>query len=78
MGTISIEIFTTKAEAADLFIDEIINALENARKDFRDDGLMNFSLESTDKDEFFRGKMKIHVKSCTFSFRYIFTKTGVC
>ncbi|RLD42761.1 MAG: hypothetical protein DRI86_11095 [Bacteroidetes bacterium] len=75
-GTITIDIFTTKAEAADLFIDAIINTIETNRKELRDAGLVYINLESTSKDEFFRGKMKIHVKSCTFSFRYVFTKTN--
>jgi len=76
IGTIAIDIFTTKAEAADLFIDAIIDAIETYRGDFRDLGLMNINLDSTTKDEFFRGDIKVHVKSCTFSFRYIFDKTN--
>ena len=75
-GTITIDIFTTKAESADLFIDAIIDSIETYRDDFRDLGLMNINLESTGKDEFFIGKIKVHMKSCTFSFRYIFTKTN--
>jgi len=76
IGTITIDIFTTKAESADLFIDAIINSIETYRDNFRDLGLMNVNLDSTSKDEFFRGKIKVHMKSCTFSFRYIFTKTN--
>ena len=75
-GTITIDIFTTKAESADLFIDAIIDSIETYRDDFRDLGLMNINLDSTTKDEFFRGDIKVHVKSCTFSFRYIFDKTN--
>ncbi len=74
-GTITIDIFTTKAEGADLFIDAIIDSIETYRKSFRDLGLHNLNLESTSKDEFFRGAMKIHVKSATFTWRYVFSKT---
>lgn len=73
-GTIEIEIFTTKAESADLFIDAIINSIETYRSSLKSTGRMDFvNLESTDKDEFFRGKIKVHRKSAKFSFRFSFT-----
>ena len=74
-GTITLDVFSTKAEVTDKMIDDVINLVETARDSLRDLGLMNVSLDSTDKDEFFRGQIKVHVKSATFTFRYIFTKT---
>lgn len=76
-GTISIDIFTTKAEAADKLMDSIIDNIETNRDDLKALGLMYINLESTSGDEFIRSKMKIHLKSCRFSFKYIFTKTQV-
>lgn len=74
-GTIAIDIFTTKAEAGDKFIDAINDKIETSRKTLRDLGLLFVNLESTTKDEFFRGKVKVHVKSATFKFKFVFTKT---
>ena len=74
-GTIMLDIFTTKAEAADTFIDAMIESIETYRGTLRDDGLMFVNVDLTEKDEFFRGHIKVHRKAVTFSFRYIFTKT---
>ena len=74
-GTIDIEIFTTKAEAADKFIDAINTEIESNRSNLRALGLQSVNLESMDKSEEFRGKIKVHVKSSTFSFEYLFTQS---
>lgn len=74
-ATITIDIFTTKSEAADKFIDAINDKIETSRKTYRDLGLNFVNLDSVSTDQFFRGKIKVHVKSATFKFRYAFTKT---
>lgn len=74
-GTFIIDIYTFKSESADLFIDAIINSIETYRTTLRDYGMFFVNLESTGYDQVMRGKVKIHIKSCTFSFKYIFTKT---
>jgi len=75
-GTFSIDIYTTKAETADLFIDAIINSIETYRNTLGNThGLIFVNLESTDYDSIMRGKIKIHLRSATFSFKYKFTKT---
>lgn len=75
-GTFIVDIYTFKSESADRFIDAIINSLETYRKELRDYGMVFVNLDSTGYDQVMRGKVKIHIKSCTFSFKYIFTKTA--
>lgn len=76
-GTIDLSIFSTKAEVIDKMTDDVINLIETARGTFADLGLKFVKLESTSKDEFFRGQIKVHMKTISFSWRYIFTETGV-
>ena len=72
-GTFTIDIYTTKGEAADIFSDNIIDTIETNRDDFKKLKINNIMAESTTSDEFFRGQIKLHVKSTTFSFDFIFT-----
>ena len=75
-GTFSIDIYTTKAEASDLFIDAIINSIETYRNTLGNTyGLVFVNLESTDYDHVMREGIKIHMRSCSFNFKYKFTKT---
>jgi len=74
-GSITIDIFTTKAETADKFIDAIIESVETYRADLRGAEMQFVNLESTTKNEFFRGQIKVHIKSVTFTFKFVFTKT---
>ncbi|GAF97384.1 unnamed protein product [marine sediment metagenome] len=75
-GTFAVDIYTTKAETADLFIDAIIDSIETYRETLGNThGMIFVNLESTDYDNVMRGKIKIHMRSCTFGFKYKFTKT---
>ena len=75
-GTFSIDIYTTKAESADLFIDAIINSVETYRETLGNTyGVVGVNLESTNYDMVQREKIKVHMRSCTFTFKYKFTKT---
>jgi hypothetical protein len=76
-GTFTIDIYTTKAETADLFVDAIINSIETYRATLSNTYRITFvNLESTNYDMVMRGKIKIHMRSCTFRFKYKFTKTS--
>jgi len=76
-GTFTIEIYTTKAESADLFLDAIINSIETYRDTLGNTDKMTFvNLQSTDYFQNMRGKMKIHMRSCTFTFKFSFTKAA--
>ena len=75
-GTFTIEIYTTKAESADLFLDAIINSIETFRGTLKNTDKMDFvNLESTDTDHIMRSSsMKIHLRSATFNFKFRFSK----
>jgi len=77
-GTFSIEIYTTKAESADLFLDAIITSIEGFRGTLKHtDKLDMVNLESTDSDHIMRSStMKIHMRSATFSFVFRFSKVA--
>jgi len=73
-GTFTIDIYTTQAESADKFLTAIINSIETYRDSLKQTGKMSFvNLESTGSDHITRGGFTIHNRSCTFSFKYIFT-----
>ncbi len=74
-GTITIDVFTTKAEVADKMTDDVVNLIETGRDNLRDLGVDMVNLDSSSKEELFRGKIKVHMKSITFTWRYAFTKT---
>jgi len=75
-GTIMIDIYTTQSESADKFLDAIIDSIETYRDDLKTVHLFNVNLDSTDRDNVNRGGFKVHLASCTFSFKYIFTETN--
>lgn len=74
-GTILIEIFSTGTQSAERFLDAINNCIEGNKDDLRDYGISRVNLESTGTDTFFRGEVKVHVRSASFSFKYSFDKT---
>ena len=75
-GTFTIEIYTTKSESADLFLDSIINSIETYRDTLSHTYQVTFvNVENTEYDQVMRGKMKVHMRSVTFGFKYKFTKT---
>ena len=76
-GTFVIDVYTTQTESADKFIDAIINSIETYRDDLKGINMFNVNLESTDSDNATRGSFSVHLRTCTFSFNYIFTETKV-
>ncbi len=75
-GTLTIDIYTKKSESADLFMDAIIESIETYRHTLGNTyKIVWVNLESTDYDMVMREGIKIHMRSCTFGFKYKFTKT---
>ena len=74
-GTITIEIYTTKSESAELFLDAIRDKIETNKDDLANLGLKPLRVDSNDNDSFMRGEIKLHFKSITFKFNYRYTKT---
>jgi hypothetical protein len=74
-GTFEIEVYATKSEAADLFLDKIIDTIETNRDDLRSLGVSFTNLDSTRTDEVFRGQIKVHIRTARFTFKFTFDKT---
>lgn len=72
-GTFTIDIYTTQSESADKFMDAIINSIEGYRDDLKAVQLHFVNLESIRQDAIQRAGFTLHLKSCTFGFKYIFT-----
>jgi hypothetical protein len=75
IGSFDIDIFATKSEAADLFFDKIVDTIETNRGTYRSLGMAYIKLDSSTVDEFFRGDIKVHVKTAHFTFKLAFTQT---
>ncbi len=75
-GQFILNIYTTSSEAADKFIDAMVDSIETYRDTLLGLGLEFVDLVGTDSDNVQRGGFKLHMRSCTFSFRYAFTKTN--
>jgi len=76
-GTFAVDILTTQREAGDKFIDAIMDSIETYRDDLKTVGMHFVNLENSSYDTFFRGGFKVHFRSASFSFKYIFTSTQV-
>lgn len=74
-GTISLNIYTTKAETCDKYASDAIDKIETSRRALADAGLRKINLDSTVKDIIMHSKISVHVKSITFSYIFYFTKT---
>ena len=75
-GTISIEIYTTQAEAADKLLSQVIEAIETYKHSLRGVGLTMVKLDSTDSDHVSRDKINIHTRTANFTFGFHYVKTG--
>jgi len=73
--SINIEVFDSKSESAEKLLDSVNNAIETYRNDLKDLGLRFVKLDSTDSDEVFRGKIKVHIRRVTWTMEFVFTAT---
>ena len=76
-GSFSVDIYTTQSESCDKFIDAIVESIESYRDDLKGVKMYNVNLESTDKDQAQRGAFNVHMATCTFNFKYLFTETNI-
>ena len=74
-GKFEIEVYATKSEAADRFLDAVIESIETYRPTLYSLHLTNINLEDTSEDQAFRGSFKVHLRTATFSFKYKFSKS---
>jgi hypothetical protein len=73
MGSIVFEIYDTKAENVDSFIQEVINAIDSERKTLWNLNVRFVNLNGMTQDHFMRDKVKVHLRSAEFTFQYSFT-----
>jgi len=74
-GTISIEILTNQAEAADKFSSLIEDTVETNKFSFAGINLKEIELENSDSQMYERGVLKVHDRTLSFSFNFKYTKT---
>lgn len=74
-GTISLDIFTTSAKTTDQYASDIQNGIEVEKDTLAGYGLRMVFLDSTTTDTILHGKIKIHIKTLTFSYKFYFDKT---
>jgi hypothetical protein len=75
MCSIDVEIYATSSEATARFADAIQNSIETNKDDLRAYNIMRLELDDTSHGEEFRGDIKVHITTLTFSFEFIFNKT---
>ena len=74
-GSIELEIYVTNSEAADMFLDEMIESIETYRDTLWENKMYFVDLNSTDSESVMRNGFKVHVRRCVFSFRLAINKT---
>ena len=74
-GTITIDVFTNTPSETDTKADLINNKIETSKATLADVGLRQVNLDSTSTDQAAQGKIKVHLKTITFNFKYYFTNT---
>lgn len=74
-GTFTIDVYATKSESADRFRQAIVEAIETYRPTLKANGITFINLDGTAADDVQRGSFTIHMRTCTFSFKWRFTKS---
>ncbi len=74
-GTIAIDVFTNTPSETDTKADSINNKIETSKRTLSDLGLRQVNLDSTNTDMASQGKIKVHLKTITFNFKFYFTNT---
>jgi len=74
-ATIDIEVYATNSQAADKFRDSINNIIETYKHEFADLGITELELDDTDEDFVEHGKVKVHIRTSRFIFKYYFART---
>ena len=72
----TVDILTTQKEAADKFLDAIKESIETYRDNLRNPGdMLVVNFRDTDTDDSQKGAFMVHMRSGTFTFEFIYTKT---
>lgn len=74
-GTVDIDIYTNTPKETDEKSSDINIAIEEGKTDLADVGLRQVRLDSTTNDVVLQGKIKVHIRTLTFAFKFYFDKT---
>ncbi len=74
-GTIDIEIYTTTPKDTDVKASTVNDKIELSKFTLASAGLQRVILESTTSDMIPHGKIKIHIKTLTFAYKFTSAKT---
>ncbi len=74
-GTITIDIYTTEAKTTDQYASDVQNKIETDKDTLAGYHLRQIRLESTSTDMAPQGKIKVHLKTLTFAFKFYFQST---
>ena len=74
-GTIAIDVFTNTPSETDTKADSISNKIETSKAVLADVGLRQVNLDSTSTDMASQGKIKVHLKTIIFNYKFYFTNT---
>ena len=74
-GTISISIYTNTPKDSDQKASKVSNKIEISKHDLADVGLKQVNLTSTSSDMAPHGKIKVYLKTLTFSYKFYYDST---
>lgn len=75
-GSLTIDIYTTSAKTSDQYTSDISDKIETSKYTLAGVGLRQINLSGTTTDMAEHGKIKVHLKSLTFGYKFYFTKTS--
>jgi len=75
-GSLTIDIYTTSAKTTDQYASDVSDKIETSKYTLAQVGLRQINLSGTTTDMAEHGKIKVHLKSLTFEYKFYFTKTS--
>ena len=76
VAEIKFEIYATQKETAEKLLDKLDYIIETNKHVLRVPGIRFLESAGTDSDSFERDGIKLHMRRSTWSFEYVFTRTG--
>ena len=75
-GSIDIDIYTTSAKTTDEYSSDVSNQIETSKDTLADNGLRQVHLTSTNTDSASHGKIRVHLKTLNFDYKFYSSKTA--
>ena len=74
-GSVSIDIYTTSAATTDSYSSDIIDKIETSKFTLAGLGLRRVHLTNTSTDSVSHGKIRVHLKTLTFEYKFYYIGT---